>query len=143
MIIKKRRSYSSKYHYDDCKCCRKKPPTLNCCTRNIEINNNFCYCPPAPPPPTNVLKAETSQYTAISDGIKTVYTNQDKVPAYSTSDILNPNDVSYINLFINGILQPATIYNVQPGSLQLLVDQINIPRNGVPIILQFIKILAN
>ncbi|MEB5456443.1 DUF4183 domain-containing protein [Virgibacillus pantothenticus] len=146
MIIKKRQSCSSHYRYDGCKCCRKKPPTPNCCTCNIEINNNFCYCPPVPPtppPPSNVLKAETSQYTAISDGVKTVYTNQDKVPEYSTSDILNPNDVSYINLFINGILQPATIYNVQPGSLQLLVDQSDIPRNGVPIILQFIKILSN
>ncbi|NWO12538.1 MAG: DUF4183 domain-containing protein [Virgibacillus sp.] len=109
------------------------------------INNFNCYppIPPTPPPPSQVLNVETSQYTALSDGVKTIYTNQDKEPQFSTSDILNPNDVSYINLFINGILQPPTIYNVQPGTLTLLVGPSEVPRNGVPIILQFIKIFSS
>ncbi|MFU0789396.1 DUF4183 domain-containing protein [Virgibacillus proomii] len=144
MIIKKTKCKRSPDNcYNTLKCCRKKQPTSNCCKCNIKIINDINYCPPSPPPPSEILKTDVFQYTTISDGVKTVYTNQDKVPQYSTSDILNPNDVSYINLFINGILQPAIVYNVQPGSLQLLVGQSDIPRKGVPIILQFIKILSN
>lgn len=144
MIIKKsKQKCTSHYRHDNCKCCRKKPSPCSCCDQDIKIINNIHCCPPippTPPPPSQVLNAETSQYTALSDGVKTVYTNQDKEPQFSTSDILNPNDVSYINLYINGILQPTSIYHVQAGTLTLLVGPNEVPRNGVPIILQFIKI---
>ncbi|SHH10437.1 MULTISPECIES: DUF4183 domain-containing protein [Virgibacillus] len=147
MIIKKsKQRCTSHYHQGNCKCSSKKSSPCSCCDHDITIINNFnCYppIPPTPPPPSQVLNVETSQYTALSDGVKTIYTNQDKEPQFSTSDILNPNDVSYINLFINGILQPPTIYNVQPGTLTLLVGPSEVPRNGVPIILQFIKIFSS
>ncbi|WP_289139655.1 DUF4183 domain-containing protein [uncultured Brevibacillus sp.] len=92
-------------------------------------------CPPCPCTP-GLLHTETTQYTAISDGTKNVYTNSDAVLQFSTSGILDPNGVSIVNLFINGILQAPNLYTVQPGVL-ILSD---VPVQGVPLILQFIKI---
>jgi hypothetical protein len=116
-------------------------------------NKKVCL-PPSPPrgcqniypkeektTPLNLLKAETFQYTAISDGIKRIYTNQDRVTKYGSTGIFSPNCVSYINLFINGILQPSSFYHVQEGILFLISD--DIPEKGVPIILQFIIKIYN
>ena len=49
-----------------------------------------------------------------------------------------PDEVSYINLFINGILQPQPLYQVSTGQLTLLDNQP--PSQGSSIILQFIII---
>lgn len=87
-------------------------------------------CPP-PPNVTNLL------YFTFSENQKLVYTNADGLPQYGTTQILSPNDVSYINLFINGIIQPQTTYKVEEGKLTLLDGA---PQDGVPIILQFIII---
>jgi len=95
-------------------------------------------CPPCPCTP-GLLQTETFQYTAISDGMKNVYTNSDAVIQFSTSGILDPNSVSVVNLFINGILQSSNLYSVQPGAL-ILSDT---PVQGVPLILQFIKITTS
>ncbi|MFJ7939588.1 DUF4183 domain-containing protein [Peribacillus sp. NPDC096622] len=112
-------------------------------------NKNSCISPSPPrgcpniypvrenPNPINILKVKTFQYTAISDGIKRVYTNQDGVLKYGSSGILNPNSVSYINLFINGILQPNINYIVEKGKLTFSND---LPLSGSPIILQFVII---
>lgn len=85
------------------------------------------------------LKTEIYQYNAISDGEKKVYTNQDELTEYGNRGILNPQNVSYINLFINGLLQPPSIYEVEEGFLTLKTS--DIPQKNVPIILQFISIL--
>jgi hypothetical protein len=85
-----------------------------------------------------ILKTETFQYNTISDGIKKVYTNQDELTQYGNTGILNPNSVSFMNLFINGILQPTVLYQVHEGLL-ILSD---VPEKGVPIILQFIRIIG-
>lgn len=87
-----------------------------------------------------VLKVETYQYNAISDGVKKIYTNHDELIQYGKTGILNPNSVSYINLFINGILQPPILYVVQEGILILMSD--DVPKKDTPIIIQFIKILT-
>jgi Domain of unknown function (DUF4183) len=112
-------------------------------------NENICLSPSPPtgcpnifpvrdnPNPINILKVKTFQYTAISDGIKRIYTNQDGVAKYGSSRILNPNSVSYINLFINGILQPNINYTVVQGRLIFSND---LPVSGAPIILQFVII---
>ncbi|WHY96708.1 DUF4183 domain-containing protein [Peribacillus simplex] len=112
-------------------------------------NKNICLSPSPPrgcpniypvrenPDPANILKVKTFQYTAISDGIKRIYTNQDGVLKYGSSRILDPNSVSYINLFINGILQPNINYTVEQGKLTFSND---IPLSGAPIILQFVII---
>jgi hypothetical protein len=115
---------------------------------------SFCYAPPQgcpnlfptpspPPTPTNpiVLKAETYQYNAISDGIKRIYTNADELSEYGNRGILDPSTVSYTNLFVNGALQPPNLYLVQEGLL--IFTSIDPPSAGVPINLQFISILLN
>lgn len=87
---------------------------------------------PGPIPTTNLL------YFTFSDGQKLIYTNADGVAEFGTTQILSPSEVSYINLFINGILQPQTAYLVQAGVLTLLTP--TAPEAGVPITLQFILI---
>ncbi|OPA76604.1 hypothetical protein BVG16_15585 [Paenibacillus selenitireducens] len=92
-------------------------------------------CPPNPCPPI-ILKTETFQYTTISDGTNNQYTSNDAVLQFSTSGILDPNGISIVNLFINGILQSSNLYVVHQDVLILN----EAPYQGVPIILQFIKI---
>ncbi|MBM7572161.1 DUF4183 domain-containing protein [Aquibacillus albus] len=84
------------------------------------------------------LKAYTYQYWALSDGIKKVYTNEDEIKELGSDGILNPETVSYINLFINGLLQPPNTYYVEEGSLTLKTS--DVPNKGVPIVLQFVSI---
>ena len=93
--------------------------------------------PPGPPfsgliPVTNLL------YFTFSDGEKRLYTSSDGVAKYGITEILEPNEVSYINLFINGILQPHTNYKVEENKLILLTE--DTPSKNVPIVLQFILI---
>jgi hypothetical protein len=90
--------------------------------------------------PPQVLQVDTYQYNAISDGGKTVYTNEDELTEYGNRGILDPKKVSFINLFINGVLQPNTLYEVQEGIL--ILKSVDVPIKGVPIILQFITIKA-
>ncbi|HHW38555.1 MAG TPA: DUF4183 domain-containing protein [Bacillales bacterium] len=86
------------------------------------------------------LKVETFQYYATSDGEKKVFTDEDELPYYGKVGIIDPNNVSYTNLFINGILQPTSLYSLQKGSLTL--NSIDPPIKGTPIILQFITITS-
>ncbi|SME29295.1 DUF4183 domain-containing protein [Bacillus cereus] len=81
---------------------------------------------------TNVL------YYTFADGEKLIYTDADGIPQYGTTNILSPSEVSYINLFVNGILQPQPLYEVSTGKLTLLDTQP--PSQGSSIILQFIII---
>jgi hypothetical protein len=85
-----------------------------------------------------IANAETYQYYATSDGIKSVYTNEDELKQYGSRGILDPATVSFINLFINGILQPQNQYAVVPGKLTLTSG--DVPEAGSPIILQFVRI---
>lgn len=87
--------------------------------------------PPSPMPTTNLL------FFIVSSG-KKVYTNEDGLEEYGITTILSPSEVSYINVFINGILQPQTNYMVEQGKLTLLTEEA--PNAGVPIVLQFIII---
>ncbi|HDR4538332.1 TPA: DUF4183 domain-containing protein, partial [Bacillus cereus] len=77
-------------------------------------------------------------YYTFSDGEKLIYTDADGIAQYGTTNILSPSEVSYINLFINGILQPQPFYEVSTGKLTLLDNQP--PSQGSSIILQFIII---
>jgi len=83
-------------------------------------------------PTTNLL------YFTFSDGEKRVYTNNDGVAEYGITEILAPSEVSYINLFINGIIQPQSNYKVEEDKLTLLTE--DVPAEDVPITLQFILI---
>ncbi|WP_067840936.1 DUF4183 domain-containing protein [Amphibacillus sediminis] len=83
-------------------------------------------------------KVETYQYNTLSDGKKLIYTNADELTEYGNKGILDPSDVSLVNLFINGVLQPDNTYQVRKGQLILNVKQP--PEKRAPIILQFITI---
>ena len=87
----------------------------------------------------DVLKASTCTYFTFAKGNRSVYTNLDKLVQYNSSDILDPSEASYYNLFINGVLQPENTYFVEEGLLKLL--SIDFPLEGSPIILQYIIIL--
>ncbi|EJR05031.1 DUF4183 domain-containing protein, partial [Bacillus cereus] len=88
--------------------------------------------------PIGNIQTSNILYFTFSDGEKLIYTNADGIPEYGTTQILSPDDVSYINLFINGILQPQPFYQVTAGQL-ILVDS-EPPLLGSSIILQFITI---
>jgi hypothetical protein len=117
---------------------------------NQYAKKSVCFPPTSPkgcpeiyprkekPVTPKILKADTLQYITYSDGIKRIYTDQDGLTGYGNTGILNPNSVSYMNLFINAMLQPSILYQVQEGLL-VLTSQ-DVPKQGVPIILQFIMI---
>ncbi|MEB8803689.1 DUF4183 domain-containing protein, partial [Bacillus cereus] len=91
--------------------------------------------------PTGVIGPITTTnllYYTFADGEKLIYTDADGIPQYGTTNILSPSEVSYINLFINGIMQPQPLYEVSTGKLTLLDTQP--PSQGSSIILQFIII---
>ncbi len=84
------------------------------------------------------LDGKTYQYNTISDGVKNNFTNQDELTIYGNQGILDPNQVSLINLYINGIIQPYTNYTVKKGSLNLNTE--DIPLKDTTISLQFITV---
>jgi hypothetical protein len=88
---------------------------------------------------SRILKAESYQYNTFST-TKKVYTNRDEITCYGNKGILEPNLVSYYNLFINGVLQPETNYTVKKGLLILKTK--DTPIKGVPITLQFITLYS-
>ena len=85
-----------------------------------------------------ILPAEMYHYNTLSDGNKNEFTNEDELVLYGDKGIIDPEQVSFINLYINGVLQPKVNYVVKKGLLTLLSS--DIPRNGVPITLEFITI---
>lgn len=82
------------------------------------------------------LKARVSAYNAISDGKRRVYTNDDAIKEYGDQRILSPSDVSYFNLYVNGVLQPKTNYCLSEGKLLFLTS--DLPPKGEPIIIRYI-----
>ena len=86
----------------------------------------------------NIIRGENLQYNAVSDGIKKEFTNEDELIIYGNQGIPNPNEVSFLNLFVNGVLQPKTNYVVETDFLTLLTK--NPPIEEVPIILEYFKL---
>lgn len=85
-----------------------------------------------------VLKAEVYQYNALSaDGQKT-YTNQDELTQYGDRGILSPDEVSYCNLFVNGVLQPKTNYRITKGLLNLTTE--DAPGTGQAVMILFVTL---
>ncbi|WP_096440085.1 DUF4183 domain-containing protein [Alteribacter populi] len=85
-----------------------------------------------------VLQGETYHYNTISDGSKSLYTDADEILAYGNKGILDPETVSYVNVFINGVLQPPNVYDIKEGELSLKTG--DLPHKGVPIIIQFVTL---
>lgn len=84
----------------------------------------------------NLLKANTYLYSAVSDGVKKVYTNNDEITIYGNRGILAPNEVSFSNLYINGLLQPKVNYKIEKGQLTLLTE--DVPAKGTTIVISYI-----
>ncbi len=84
-----------------------------------------------------ILKADNYQYNTVSDGIKAIFTNNDEIHIYGDNGIPDPIEVSFYNLFINGILQPKTNYIIKKGILILKSD---IPPKNTIITLEYVKI---
>jgi len=88
-----------------------------------------------------LLSAIIYQYNALSDGVKTEYTNQDELTEYGHEGILSPTSVSYYNLFVNGMLQPNVNYAISEGQLKLLTN--DVPEKNETIILTFVTFGQN
>ena len=82
------------------------------------------------------LKAKVYEYNAFSDGKKRVYTNKDELKKYGDKGILSPQDVSYYNLYVNGVLQPKANYIMTNGKLTFLTT--DLPLKGETIIIRYI-----
>lgn len=81
-------------------------------------------------------KVHVINFYTISDGCKHVYTNCDAIPHSKSKNIMDPYEVSYMNLFINGVLQPIENYIVEKGKLTL--KTVDVPIKNAPIILQML-----
>jgi len=86
----------------------------------------------------STIGLETFQYMAFAENEKKIYTNGDALKQYGSSDILDPKNIAYMNLFVNGVLQPETIYHVEEGSLTLKSS--DTPPDNAPIILLFVVV---
>ena len=86
------------------------------------------------------IRAQVYQYNARSDGQKRVYTHEDELKEYGHQGIPSPGSVSYYNLFVNGVLQPKTDYEIRRG--MLVFKTVDLPLEGQMIILQFITFKA-
>ncbi|SEG55913.1 DUF4183 domain-containing protein [Paenibacillus sp. UNC499MF] len=60
-----------------------------------------------------VLQAKTAVFVTFSDGIRRNYGNRDQDPSYGHIRIPDPRTVSYINLFVNAVLQPSGLYRAK------------------------------
>jgi len=83
-------------------------------------------------------KVICQEFFILSDGYKRFFTEKDGITEYGQQKIISPLHISYMNLFINGVLQPKLNYKVNTGSLHLLTE--DVPLEGTPIILQMITI---
>ncbi|MED3662898.1 DUF4183 domain-containing protein [Ureibacillus thermophilus] len=96
--------------------------------------------PPLPPTEFSFRlpkKVEVFEYFTISNGKSRVYRDQDGITKGKHHKIMDPSTVSYMNLFINGVLQPKENYEVECGMLKLITE--DLPPKGAPIILQMFK----
>lgn len=88
-----------------------------------------------------LVKAVACQYNALSDGAKRNYTNADELTQYGPIGILSPDNVSFYNLFVNGVLQPTANYAISAGHLDLLT--VDTPAADNPVIVSFVTFGTN
>lgn len=83
-----------------------------------------------------ILPAKVDYYVTLSNGSKRIFTDVDALPIYSNKGILDPKEVSYFNLYINGVLQPKINYIIKKGQLELVSE--DLPPDGAFLILESI-----
>ncbi len=111
------------------------------CTYIAPYPRPLLYCPKEPRQVFRYVfpeRVDIYEYFTISDGHKRIFTDEDQLSDYRKHGILCPKKISYMNLYINGVLQPTMNYEVKKGRILLTTE--DIPMKGVPIILQMIKI---
>lgn len=82
-------------------------------------------------------KVEVFEYYTSSNGKSRIYRDKDGITKGKNQRIVDPSTVSYINLFINGVLQPKENYEVECGMIKLKTK--DRPPKGAPIILQMFR----
>ncbi|OCT16775.1 hypothetical protein A8709_07980 [Paenibacillus pectinilyticus] len=82
--------------------------------------------------------SKTYFFYAISDGEKRWYSEADHAKGYGVQSIPDPRTVTFTQLFVNGVLQPSSLYHIRKGFVTLMSE--DIPEKGVPIIVQSIRI---
>lgn len=106
------------------------------------ITSPFLLPFPTLPNPTVITKEPqkvvVSEFYTHSDGQQKTFTITDCLQHIGEQSIINACDVSFMNLFINGVLQPKANYDIQNGTLVLRT--IDAPIEGAPIILQTITL---
>lgn len=134
------------YQNDHCHHCNKgckrihdgnenSPSNINTFNPIFNPSITINIAPGNTPTPIGV---ETVQYITLAEEGKKVYTNKDALKQYGSSDILDPGNVSTINLFVNGVLQPPSLYNVEEGILHL--ESSDLPPKDAPIIILFVTV---
>ncbi|MGE7216274.1 DUF4183 domain-containing protein [Priestia koreensis] len=81
------------------------------------------------------IQGQTSYFVCVADGLTTSFTDENALAPYNSVSIPDPSEVSYANLYVNGVLQPTHSYAYNKGVVTLLTE--DIPLKGVPVILQF------
>jgi len=74
------------------------------------------------------------EYFAIADGTKNIFTEEEGVKELGKQKILAPSKLSYMNLFINAVLQPKENYEVKQGMICLKTE--DVPICGATVVLQ-------
>lgn len=87
-----------------------------------------------------ILKADVYSYNAVSSGNK-IFTNSNEITPYGGQGITDPVRSSYVNLFVNGVLQPQINYSVREGVLTLNTD--DAPQDGSYVTLQFVRVFIS
>jgi hypothetical protein len=93
---------------------------------------------PLSPVNPSILKGDSIYFYALADGVKRVFTDEDAIIEYGIGEILDPSQVSFISIFVNGILQSPVNYVIKKG--QILFDTEDVPEKDVYITIQFISI---
>jgi len=112
------------------------------CKNYTSINNTkpFLSIPTIQPVVVRVCvpkKVGVYEYYTVSDGHSRIYKEENGIIELGKQIILDSSKVSYMNLFINEVLQPKESYEVQSGVIKL--KTIDVPPKGAPVILQMFK----
>lgn len=83
-------------------------------------------------------KVELYEFYMCAKENQRIFTYCDQVKEYQNGNILSPEDVSYMNLFINGVLQPTKNYEIAQD--KLILKTIDLPLEKTILILQMVKV---
>ena len=118
---------------------RKKD--IDCCGYHTSLPKPFLKCPELKTETYRYKiprKVELYEYYMQAKENQRVFSYRDQVREYRNGKIPSPEDVSYMNLFINGVLQPAKNYEVIKD--KLILKTIDLPLVDTILILQMVKV---